>query len=376
MGESRQELVNWVNSLLDLSITKVEQCGTGAIYCQLLDTIYMDVPMSKVKFNVNTEYQYLNNFKVLQLCFTKHRIERPIPVERLVKCRFQDNLEFLQWFKKYWEANFSGQEYDPNARRKGQPTAGGPTPVARSQPSVSATGAGSSTGGSSSRNSSTRPTSARTSTAATRSSHGNGGVEPRKPGSHSSTGYAAPAAGGPASRKSGTPGGNGVRNVSGSTTAAAAAGPAPRATMAALQEAREHAAALEQENEVMTKDFELVRKESLFYFDKLRDIELLALTASKLIAERKQDLKGEDPNGFPDPLDPNTITADMKALGITEQDTANTPELALLNIEYFLNEVQNILYSTTEGFERPDPEDQDQMLEGYDQEPMELEETF
>lgn len=26
----------------------------------------MDVPMSKVKFNVNTEYAYIQNFKVLQ----------------------------------------------------------------------------------------------------------------------------------------------------------------------------------------------------------------------------------------------------------------------------------------------------------------------
>lgn len=26
----------------------------------------MDLPMSRVKFNVNTEYQYVQNFKILQ----------------------------------------------------------------------------------------------------------------------------------------------------------------------------------------------------------------------------------------------------------------------------------------------------------------------
>ncbi|KAM0324300.1 hypothetical protein ACHAQA_008077, partial [Verticillium albo-atrum] len=66
MGESRQELVQWLNSLLQLNITKVEQCGTGAALCQVFDSIFLDVPMSRVKFNVNSEYAYIQNFKILQ----------------------------------------------------------------------------------------------------------------------------------------------------------------------------------------------------------------------------------------------------------------------------------------------------------------------
>jgi len=37
-----------------------------AALCQIFDSIYLDVPMSRVKFNVNTEYAYLQNFKILQ----------------------------------------------------------------------------------------------------------------------------------------------------------------------------------------------------------------------------------------------------------------------------------------------------------------------
>jgi len=44
-----------------------------------------------------------------------------IPVERLVKCRFQDNLEFLQWMKKYWDTYYSGEEYDAISRRNSSP---------------------------------------------------------------------------------------------------------------------------------------------------------------------------------------------------------------------------------------------------------------
>ncbi|KAK4448638.1 calponin homology domain-containing protein [Podospora aff. communis PSN243] len=119
MGESRQELVQWLNSLLQLNITKVEQCGTGAALCQVYDSIFLDVPMSRVKFNVNSEYAYIQNFKILQNTFTKHRIEKMIPVEQLVKCKMQDNLDFLQWTKKFWDQYFPGGDYDAVARRKG-----------------------------------------------------------------------------------------------------------------------------------------------------------------------------------------------------------------------------------------------------------------
>ena len=40
MGESRTELLQWVNELLAINYTKIEQCGTGAAYCQVMDSIY------------------------------------------------------------------------------------------------------------------------------------------------------------------------------------------------------------------------------------------------------------------------------------------------------------------------------------------------
>ncbi|KAG9234854.1 calponin homology domain-containing protein [Amylocarpus encephaloides] len=135
MGESRQELVAWLNNLLQLNITKVEQCGTGAALCQVFDSIYLDVQMSRVKFNVNTEYAYLQNFKILQNCFTRHGIDRPVNVEQLIKCKMQDNLEFLQWSKRYWDQYFPGGDYDAVARRRGS---GAPPPSAAPTPRASA----------------------------------------------------------------------------------------------------------------------------------------------------------------------------------------------------------------------------------------------
>lgn len=43
-----------------------------------------------------------------------------IPVDKLVKGKFQDNFEFVQWFKKFFDANYDGKEYDPVEARQGQ----------------------------------------------------------------------------------------------------------------------------------------------------------------------------------------------------------------------------------------------------------------
>ncbi len=44
-----------------------------------------------------------------------------IPVDKLVKGRFQDNFEFLQWFKKFFDANWADEcaDYDAFAVRGG-----------------------------------------------------------------------------------------------------------------------------------------------------------------------------------------------------------------------------------------------------------------
>ncbi|KAK1139859.1 microtubule integrity protein mal3 [Aspergillus melleus] len=139
MGESRQELLGWLNNLLQLNLTKIEQCGTGAALCQVFDSIFMDVPMSRVKFNVNTEYAYLQNFKVLQNVFARHHVDKPVPVEQLTKCRMQDNLEFLQWVKRYWDQHYPGGDYDAVSRRKA--SGGAPTSAASSRAGASSAGA-------------------------------------------------------------------------------------------------------------------------------------------------------------------------------------------------------------------------------------------
>lgn len=64
-----------------------------------------------------------------------------VPVEKLVKGKFQDNFEFLQWFKKFFDANYDGHPYDAIEARGGltlPPGDGAAIPTGKVQPRMGA----------------------------------------------------------------------------------------------------------------------------------------------------------------------------------------------------------------------------------------------
>ncbi|XP_042659166.1 microtubule-associated protein RP/EB family member 3 isoform X2 [Tyto alba] len=127
---SRHDMLAWVNDSLQLSYTKIEQLCSGAAYCQFMDMLFPGcVHLRKVKFQAKLEHEYIHNFKVLQAAFKKMGVDKIIAVERLVKGKFQDNFEFIQWFKKFFDANYDGKEYNPLLARQGQDVAPPPNPV-------------------------------------------------------------------------------------------------------------------------------------------------------------------------------------------------------------------------------------------------------
>mmetsp|Transcript_47848 Transcript_47848/g.113927 ORF Transcript_47848/g.113927 Transcript_47848/m.113927 type:complete len:262 (+) Transcript_47848:60-845(+) len=116
----KNELLTWLNDILQLNYTKVEQCANGAAYCQIVDAIYPgDVNMKKVIFDAKLEHDFIKNYKVLQAAFDKKQIAKHIEVNKLVKAKPLDNLEFLQWIKRYFDLHFGGQEYNAVQRRGG-----------------------------------------------------------------------------------------------------------------------------------------------------------------------------------------------------------------------------------------------------------------
>lgn len=124
-------MLTWINESLQMSHAKIEQLCSGVAYCQFVDMLFPScIPLKKVKFQAKHEHEYIHNFKLLQAAFKKMGVSKIIPVDKLVKGKFQDNFEFVQWFKKFFDANYDGKEYDPVAARQGQEMAANQTPAA------------------------------------------------------------------------------------------------------------------------------------------------------------------------------------------------------------------------------------------------------
>uniref|UniRef100_H0XSS8 Calponin-homology (CH) domain-containing protein n=1 Tax=Otolemur garnettii TaxID=30611 RepID=H0XSS8_OTOGA len=128
---SQHDMLAWINESLQLNLTKIKQLCSGAAYCQFMDMLFPgSIALKKVKFQAKLEHKYTQNFKILPVGFERIGVDKIIPVDKLVKEKFRDNFEFVQGFRKVFNANYDRKDYDPVAARQGQETAAAPSLVA------------------------------------------------------------------------------------------------------------------------------------------------------------------------------------------------------------------------------------------------------
>ena len=236
---SRHEMLNWVNDCLQSEYKKIEELSNGAAYAQFMDLLFPGtVPLKKIKFRTNLEHEYIQNFKFVQAAFKKVGGDREIPVDRLVKARFQDNFEFLQWFKKFFDANYDGHEYNAMEVRGNVPLGSGAGPAALSKSSLA-------------HHATTRPVSGRTTTSTV---------------THHSTTHHAPPVG-----------------HNNNTSPASNVGGRARTTQNGSTAALDQSARLKYEEQItqLKSTVDAVEREREFYYGKLRDLEVLCQKADE-----------------------------------------------------------------------------------------------
>merc|ERR1719436_851979 len=214
--------------------------------------------LKQVKFGAKHEHEFIHNFKLLQNSFKKMGVDKVIPVERLIKGRFQDNFEFVQWFKKFFDANYQGEGYDAIAARS---QAGAAAPATRTP--------------------ATRPPAVRKA-AASKPAAARGEAARASPGARVTNGSRASTGGGDSQLR--------VQNEE-----------------------------LNIQLQTIKESLESLEKEREFYFEKLRDIELMCT-----------NITGEDAEHPADPDSPQAMLS---------------------------KKILEVLYATADGFEVPDEGD-------------------
>jgi RP/EB family microtubule-associated protein len=120
----RKDLLEFFNDLLDLEYSKIEQSATGAMACQLTSLIFPgSIPMSRVQWDGKADYEFVANYKLLQNAFAKHKVQRYVDVTKLIRGKYQDNLEFCQWLKAFYDQSGAMRPDDYDAalvRTKGK----------------------------------------------------------------------------------------------------------------------------------------------------------------------------------------------------------------------------------------------------------------
>lgn len=116
----RKEILEWVNRTLALKLAKIEDTAFGGVAIQMVDIMYPgQVPVHQINWGAKQSFEFVGNYKVLQKTFAKLKVDRFVDVDKLIKGKYQDNLEFMQWLKRFFEMSVSEvpADYDPIAQR-------------------------------------------------------------------------------------------------------------------------------------------------------------------------------------------------------------------------------------------------------------------
>ncbi|EDX03688.1 GD23272 [Drosophila simulans] len=104
---SRRRILDWINNNLGTTHVRLEELRSGAEYCQLLHKLQPSaIRLKKVIKDPKSQYECVQNMKLLQKSLCKQGVQKQIPIQRLVSRGNIESLEFAQWFKAFYDHNY------------------------------------------------------------------------------------------------------------------------------------------------------------------------------------------------------------------------------------------------------------------------------
>uniref|UniRef100_A0A8C9SFW5 DNA (cytosine-5-)-methyltransferase n=1 Tax=Scleropages formosus TaxID=113540 RepID=A0A8C9SFW5_SCLFO len=129
------DLLTWLNVSLQTEFSAVEEIRSGACFCQLMDWLFPGcLNLRSVNFQAQDESEFVKNYSILEASFRKKGVTKTVPVPKLVRGKRRVIFNFLRWFKKFFDANFSGQSYEAMDAREGQAIVPVKTALVKTEP--------------------------------------------------------------------------------------------------------------------------------------------------------------------------------------------------------------------------------------------------
>ncbi|XP_014840580.1 PREDICTED: uncharacterized protein LOC106916660 [Poecilia mexicana] len=111
---SRFYVVSWINRLLKTNFKNVQEMGTGACQCQMMDCTFPgSIDMAMVKFDAQSKEDFRHNFNLLQDAFNQKGVKKTIPIDGLIEGDFKTCYEFMKWLKLFYTENTKNKESTP-----------------------------------------------------------------------------------------------------------------------------------------------------------------------------------------------------------------------------------------------------------------------
>ncbi|CAG9335351.1 unnamed protein product [Blepharisma stoltei] len=99
----RLELLGWINELMETDYPRIEALSDGIAYAQVLDLLYPKiVPLSKLTFNPRSEEDNAKNLRIVDDVLHRIKAKKTIDPLKLSRSKFPDNMEFAQWLFQHF----------------------------------------------------------------------------------------------------------------------------------------------------------------------------------------------------------------------------------------------------------------------------------